>query len=96
VKSTMSKFVVLAGLLLGPLPLFAEPVNINTADEKTLAEALTGVGPALAAEIVRDREENGPYDSPEALMRVRGIGERVVENNHDDIRVDELEERDPE
>jgi competence protein ComEA len=96
VKSTMSKFVVLAGLLLGPLPLFAEPVNINTADEKTLAEALTGVGPALAAEIVRDREENGPYDSPEALMRVRGIGERVVENNHDDIRIDEPEERDPE
>lgn len=92
-KSTTSKWVLVAGLLLGPLSLFAEPVNINTADEKTLAEALTGIGPALAAEIVRDREENGPYEAAEELMRVRGIGERVIENNLEDIRVKDSENR---
>jgi competence protein ComEA len=79
-------------LILGSGALLAEPVNINTADEEALAESLTGIGPALAAEIVRDREENGPYESAEALMRVRGIGERVVENNREDILVEAPEE----
>ncbi len=48
----------------------------------------------LAAEIVRDRKENGPYETAEALMRVRGIGERVVENNRENIRVKESDDRD--
>lgn len=67
----------------------AGPVNINMADEETLAEELNGIGPALAAAIVRDREENGPYEAPEDLMRVSGIGERVLENNRDDILVED-------
>ncbi len=65
----------------------AGPVNINTADAETLAAELDGIGPALAAAIVRDREENGPYESADQLTRVRGIGERVLENNRDNIRV---------
>ena len=71
------------------LPVFvhAGPVNINTADAKTLAAELEGVGPALAAAIIRDREENGPYESAEQLARVKGIGERVLENNKDNILV---------
>jgi competence protein ComEA len=93
-KSVMAKWVFLAGLLLSPLSLLAEPVNINTANEKELAESLTGIGPALAAEIVRDRKENGPYETAEALMRVRGIGERVVENNRENIRVEDADDRD--
>lgn len=92
-KSTTSRLVILAGLLLGPLALLAEPVNINVADEEALAEALTGIGPALAARIVRDREENGPYESPEALMRVPGIGERVIESNREDILIEDAEDR---
>jgi len=68
-------------------PLLAGPVNINTADEETLAEELEGVGPALAAAIVRDRAENGEYESPESLARVRGIGPRILEDNRDFILV---------
>lgn len=68
----------------------AGPVNINTADAETLARELTGVGPALAAAIVRDREENGPYEAPEELTRVRGIGPSVIENNKDDIRIEDM------
>ena len=80
--------------LLGLLPalLFAEPVNINEADEETLARELEGIGPALAAAIVRDREENGPFESPEEITRVRGIGPRVLESNRDDIRVEDEDE----
>lgn len=51
------------------------PVNINTADVATLDE-LPGVGEATALAIVEDREANGPFTSPEDLMRVSGIGEK--------------------
>jgi competence protein ComEA len=74
-------------LLLGAVPLWAEPVNINTADAETLAKELVGIGPALAAAIIRDREENGPYEEPEDITRVSGIGERVLEDNRENIRV---------
>jgi competence protein ComEA len=69
----------------------AGPVNVNTADEETLAAELEGIGPALAAAIVRDREENGSYESPEAITRVRGIGERVLENNREFILIEDEE-----
>jgi competence protein ComEA len=85
--TVLKKLCLPAALLLGPAFAFAGPVNINTADEATLADELDGVGPALAAAIVRDREENGPYESPEAIIRVRGIGERVLETNRENIRV---------
>jgi competence protein ComEA len=65
----------------------AGPVNINTADAATLATELTGIGPALAAEIVRDREQNGQFDSPDALARVKGVGARIVEMNRANILV---------
>ena len=64
------------------------PVDINTADASTLAAELMGVGPALAQAIVEDRENNGRFDTPEALARVRGIGPRVIEQNKENILVD--------
>jgi competence protein ComEA len=69
----------------------AGPVNINTADEETLAAELEGVGPALAAAIVRDREENGTYESPDAITRVRGIGQKVLDDNREFIMVADKE-----
>ncbi|HLF11073.1 MAG TPA: helix-hairpin-helix domain-containing protein [Gammaproteobacteria bacterium] len=76
-----------AVLALCSVTAVAGPVNINTADAATLAAELTGVGPALAEAIVRDRAENGNFDSPEALTRVKGIGDRIVEMNRENIRI---------
>ena len=73
----------------GPGLLFAGPVNINTADAERLASELNGVGPALAAAIVRDRQENGVFPDAAALMRVKGIGERIIELNRTNILVSE-------
>ena len=56
-----------ARLTLG-LPL--DPNHDSAAD----LAALPGVGPHLAARIVRERERHGPFASPEALLRVPGIG----------------------
>jgi len=40
---------------------------------------LPGIGPALAGRIVADRGQNGLFRSPEALLRVRGIGPKTLE-----------------
>lgn len=40
---------------------------------------LPGIGPTLAARIVADRESRGPFRTPEALLRVSGIGPRTLE-----------------
>lgn len=82
-----------AGLLAAVLCLAANagPVDVNSADADTLALELTGVGPALADAIVRDREMNGRYEAPEALMRVSGIGEHIVEMNRENILTSEPE-----
>lgn len=50
-------------------------VNINTAGIDEL-DRLPGIGEATARAIVEDREANGPFSTPEDLMRVTGIGEK--------------------
>lgn len=53
----------------------SDVVNINTATIDQLV-TLDGIGEATARKIVSDRDENGPFSSPENLMRVSGIGEK--------------------
>ena len=88
-SSSIKGMTVLMALLLAPQALLAGPVNINTANAETLAAELVGIGPALAAAIVRDREENGPYKSADELKRVRGVGDSIIANNRENIRVEE-------
>ncbi len=87
--SIIKGMTVLMALLLAPQALLAGPVNINTANAETLAAELVGIGPSLAAAIVRDREENGPYKSADELKRVRGIGDSIIANNRENIRIED-------
>ena len=84
---TQSKFGSLAAGLLFAFQVFAAPVNINKADAVTLAESLNGIGPVIAEQIVTYREENGSFENPEDLMKVKGIGQKTFENNKGDILV---------
>ena len=70
------------------LPPPTERININTADAKAL-EALPGIGPAIAGRIIAYREENGPFPSPAALIRVDGVGEALLTEIYDLITVQE-------
>ena len=56
----------------------AGPVSLSRATAADL-EALDGIGPTLAARIIRWREENGPFASVDDLRDVPGIGEVRLE-----------------
>ena len=72
---------------LVPAVAWAGPVNVNTADASALAKELDGIGPAKAQAIVEYRQKNGPFKSPDDLLKVDGIGERVLEQNRGNIQV---------
>ncbi|MEX2124262.1 MAG: helix-hairpin-helix domain-containing protein [Woeseia sp.] len=76
---------LIACLLAGPV--LAGPVDVNTADAATISAELQGIGMAKAVAIVEYREANGPFTSPDDLILVKGIGERTVEINRDNILV---------
>jgi competence protein ComEA len=77
-------------LVVSLLPTIASagPVHVNGADAATLARELDGIGPAKVEAIVEYRQQNGPFRSAEDLLKVQGIGERVLEQNRGDIRLD--------
>lgn len=64
-----------------------ETIDPNVAADEEL-DRLPGVGPARALQIVREREENGPFASIDDLARVRGIGPGSVERLRPFVRVD--------
>jgi competence protein ComEA len=61
------------------------PVDINSADAKTLSKSLKGVGPRKAEAIVAYRKEKGPFKTYKDLAKVKGIGIKTAENNKVDI-----------
>jgi competence protein ComEA len=79
------------GLIVSLMPVasaWAGPVNVNTADATTIARELDGIGPAKAQAIVEYRQKNGPFKTPEDLLKVEGIGDKVLDQNKGNIRVD--------
>lgn len=70
-----------------PAVTWAGPVNVNSADAATLARELDGIGQVKAEAIVEYRQKNGPFRNPEDLLKVDGIGERVLDQNRGNIQV---------
>ena len=80
--------LALAAGLVVFVPAVAGPVNVNTADARTLQKELVGVGPAKAQAIVAAREKNGPFKSLDEVARVKGVGKKLVERNRGNLRLD--------
>lgn len=72
-------------LLLFPVAVLAEPVNINAADAATLAKSLNGIGPKKAEAIVEYRKSHGDFKSLADVQNVPGIGEKTIQLNEKDI-----------
>ena len=61
-------------------------ININTATSEQLQE-LPGIGEAKALAIIEYREMNGPFQKPEDLQNVTGIGGKTFEKLKDKIGI---------
>jgi Helix-hairpin-helix motif len=53
------------------------PLDLNRATVAELSR-LPGVGPGLARRILEDRDRRGPFNSPEALGRIVGLGPKKL------------------
>ncbi|MBA2362730.1 MAG: helix-hairpin-helix domain-containing protein [Chloroflexia bacterium] len=61
------------------------PVNINSATQEEL-ETLPGIGPTKARAIIEYRRAEGPFQTPEELQEVSGIGPKTWEGLKDRVR----------
>lgn len=64
----------------------AQEININTATAKELVK-LKRIGPKYAERIIEYRENN-PFEKPEDITKVTGIGQKTYEANKDVIVVE--------
>ena len=67
---------------------YAGQVDINTADVKTLAKTIKGVGAKKAAAIIAYREQHGNFRTVDEIVKVKGIGIKLLEKNREVLVVD--------
>ncbi len=83
----LKTLVLLTALGFAGTASAAPPVNINTADAASIAEAINGVGLKRAEAIVAYRSQHGEFKSVDDLASVRGIGERTVAKSRTNLTV---------
>ena len=83
----MNKLLMLLIALVSPVLVFAGPVNVNTADAEIISQELIGIGLTKAHAIVEYRAQNGAFATPEELLKVKGIGPRVLAANTGNIKI---------
>ncbi len=81
----MIKILLILAATLLSINAFAAPVNVNTADAKTIADSLKGIGLKKAEAIVDYRSKNGDFKSIDDLAHVSGIGAKTIEKNKADM-----------
>lgn len=69
----LKKLFVLGAMLLGSVSVFA--TDVNTASAADL-DAIKGIGPALSAKIISERENGKFKDWEDLKKRVKGIGNK--------------------
>ncbi len=78
----LRKWLFVFLLVCSPVAVYAaESVDINTADSEVLVDRMVGVGPQKAMAIVQYRQAHGPFKQVEELVNVKGIGQKLVEQN---------------
>ena len=90
-RKTILALLLIVGFMFTVAPVVlsqdTDKVNINTASAEEITQ-LTNVGEKYAERIIEYREANGPFKSPEDIMKVQGIGAKTFELNKDRITVD--------
>ena len=86
-KKYLPKLLIILLLSWVALNVQAGPVNINTANIETLAKNIKGVGVKKAQAIVQYRKTHGPFKRIDDLVKVKGIGPKLLEKNRADLRI---------
>ena len=87
-KATVVCYLIVLAMLL-TTPLMAEgidKINLNTASKEELM-SLKGIGESYADRIIEYRSNNGPFQSIEDIMKVKGIGDKIFLSIKDRIMV---------
>ena len=74
---TIRALLFAVAVIVAAAPAMAQSLDVNTATQAEL-EALPGVGAKIAADIIREREEGGPFASVEDLARVPTMTNTVL------------------
>ena len=64
--------------------ILAAPVNVNQATAAQISENLKGIGIVKAQRIVDYCQKNA-CSKPEDLTNVKGVGEKTIEKNRDNL-----------
>ncbi len=83
----LARMILASILLLASSCVFAEPININTADTTVLTQGMKGIGQAKAEAIIAYRNEHGGFKSVDELTNVKGIGEAILEQNRENLTI---------
>ena len=67
-------------------PVYAQEININSATAEQIAENIKGVGIKKAISIVEYREKHGNFHTAKDLMKIKGIGQKIVDENEKNLR----------
>lgn len=67
-------------------------VDINHATKEELMQ-LEGVGDAYAQKIIEFRKANGPFQKPDDILNVKGIGPATLEKNKSRITIVQVEKK---
>ncbi|MEE4364657.1 MAG: helix-hairpin-helix domain-containing protein [Desulfotignum sp.] len=87
-KINFMKIVLIVLLMLGflvPAATGADKVNINT-DSKEQLMTLHNIGDVVADRIIEYRKAH-PFEIPEDIMKVKGVGQKTFDANKDRIVV---------
>jgi competence protein ComEA len=84
--ATALSAVLLGASLAAAAQEQAPRVDVNRATVQEL-ETLPQVGPVLAQRIVEFREKHGPYKTVEDLIKVQGVGEKLLARLRDRVTV---------
>jgi len=79
--------LLFGALLTSAVALAGQPVDVNNASAEQLAQSLDGIGLNKARAIVQYRSQHGPFQHPDELVNVKGIGLATVDKNRANIQL---------
>jgi competence protein ComEA len=68
-------------------PAVKTPFDLNAATSEEL-QSIKGIGPVTAKSIIEYRDLNGPFESVDELLNVKGIGEKKLEEIKNSVYVE--------